>query len=39
MWQNPNDPDDENEYFKQLHIAIEKNIKVSVIIAVIIEYA
>ena len=21
--QNPNDPDDENEHFKQLHIAIE----------------
>ena len=23
-WQNPNDPDDENEHFKQPHIAIEK---------------
>ena len=24
MWQNPNDPDDENEHFKQPHIAIEE---------------
>ena len=23
VWQNPNDPDDENEHFKQLLIAIE----------------
>ena len=23
IWQNPNDPDDENEHFKQPHIAIE----------------
>ena len=24
VWQNPNDPDDENEHFKQPHIAIEQ---------------
>ena len=24
VWQNPNDPDDENEHFKQPLIAIEK---------------
>ena len=23
VWQDPNDPDDENEHFKQRHIAIE----------------
>ena len=23
FWQNPNDPDDENEHFKQPHIVIE----------------
>ena len=27
VWQNPNDPDDENEHFKQLHIAIEFTLK------------
>ena len=24
VWQNPNDPDDENEHFKQPHIATQK---------------
>ena len=24
VWQNPNDPDNENEHFKQQHIATEK---------------
>ena len=26
VWQNPDDPDDENEHFKQPHIAIEKEV-------------
>ena len=25
VWQNPNDPDDESEHFKQPHIAIEQS--------------
>ena len=26
VWQNPNDPDDENEHFRQPHIAIEQHL-------------